>query len=94
MVHIKNMKSSYVIDCPCNLNCPNGCADCSNPICVCGDNSTPQNKENLDTCTKQKSIELGQCIIACDGDQSCDQSCVDLFKSQHEECPCQVIKVA
>ena len=77
-------------DCPCNLNCLNGCTGCPNPICVCGDNSTPQNQENLDICIKKNSIELGQCILDCNGNLACEQSCVDSFKSQHEECPCQV----
>ena len=39
---------------------------------------------------KEKSIDLGQCIIDCNGDQSCEQSCVTLFKYQYEKCPCQV----
>ena len=77
-------------DCPCNTNCPDGCNGCSNPICVCGENPSPQNKDNLKQCIKKKSIDLGQCIIDCKDDQSCEQSCVDLFKVQYDECPCQV----
>ena len=77
-------------DCPCNMNCPNGCIGCLNPICVCGENLSPQNQDNLQECMKEKSIDLGQCIIDCNGNQSCEQSCVSLFKEQYEQCPCQV----
>ena len=79
-----------IVDCPCNLNCPNGCNDCPNPICVCGENQSPQNKDNLEQCMKEKSIDLGQCIIDCKGDESCEQSCVNLFKDRYNQCPCQV----
>ena len=77
-------------DCPCNTNCPNGCNGCPNPICVCGENPSPQNEDNLQECKKEKSIDLGQCIIDCKDDHSCEQSCVNLFKFQYEQCPCQV----
>ena len=77
-------------DCPCNTNCPDGCNGCSNPICVCGENPSPQNKDNLKQCMKDKSIDLGQCIIDCKNNQSCEQSCVSSFKNQYDRCPCQV----
>ena len=77
-------------DCPCNTNCPHGCVDCQNPICVCGENSSPQNKENLETCKNEKSIDLGQCIIDCRNDQDCENTCVDHFKIEYQACPCQV----
>ena len=80
----------FASDCPCNEHCPNGCLDCPNPICVCGENSSPQNKDNLETCKKEKSIDLGQCIIDCGSDQACENSCVELFKAEYGECPCQV----
>ena len=83
----------YFQDCPCNVNCPNGCNGCANPICVCGENQSPQNENNLKECKKEKSIDLGQCIIDCKEDQSCEQSCDNLFKAQYEECPCQVRKI-
>ena len=84
--------SSYIIflDCPCNLNCPNGCNDCPNSICVCGENPSPQNEDNLEQCKNERSIYLGQCIIDCKDDQSCEQSCVSFFKMQYDQCPCQV----
>ena len=72
------------------MNCPNGCKGCPNPICVCGEIPSPQNEDNLKECVKEKSIDLGQCIIDCDDDQSCEQSCVDSFKGQYDQCPCQV----
>ena len=82
------------LDCPCNTNCPNGCAGCRHPICdehpICGGNDTDQNKENLEMCTNEKSIDLGQCIIDCGNNQLCERSCVELFKTEHGKCPCQV----
>ena len=72
------------------MNCPTGCNGCPNPICVCGDNPSPQNEDNLKECIKERSIDLGKCIIDCKDDQSCEQSCVNLFKTEYEECPCQV----
>ena len=80
-------------DCPCNSNCPDGCNGCSNPICVCGENPTSQNKDNLKQCMKDKSINLGQCIIDCRNNQSCEQSCVTSFKDQYDQCPCQVRRI-
>ena len=38
----------------------------------------------------EKSIDLGQCIIDCKNDESCEESCVTLFKEQYDLCPCQV----
>ena len=77
-------------DCPCNTNCPDGCNDCSNPICVCGGNSSSQNKDNLQQCMIEKSINLGQCIIDCNRERTCEQSCVNMFNEQYDQCPCQV----
>ena len=85
-------KNIILLDCPCNINCPNGCNDCSNPICVCGENPSPQNRDNFHECIREKSIDLGQCIIDCGDDESCEQTCVNLFKSHYDQCPCQVWK--
>ena len=82
--------SCNLLDCPCNLNCLNGCNGCPNPICVCGENMTRQNEDNFKECMQEKSIDLGRCIVDCKDDQLCEQSCVDLFKSRYDECPCQV----
>ena len=72
------------------MNCLNGCSGCPNPICVCGENPSPQNEDNLKECIKGRSIDLGQCIIDCKDDQSCEESCVNLFKAEYDQCPCQV----
>ena len=53
-------------------------------------NPSSQNKDNLETCQIDKSIDLGQCIIDCNSDQAYETSCVDRFKEEFEECPCQV----
>ena len=78
--------------CPCNDQCPNGCEDCPNPICVCGANPSPQNVDNLNNCTSVNSMDLGECILDCTktGNKLCDESCVEDFRTQHQSCPCQV----
>ena len=57
---------------------------------MCGGNSSSQNKENLQQCIVEKSINLGQCIIDCNREQTCEQSCVNMFNEQYDQCPCQV----
>ena len=44
------------LDCPCNINCSNGCNGCSNPICVCGEHSSPQNQDNLSSIERDKTF--------------------------------------
>ena len=47
-------------DCPCQTNCPNGCVDCSNPIC---------NLENVDVLvlnshiSQPNNIRVNQAMI-------------------------------
>ena len=89
MTQLKNLR--VLSDCPFNVNCPNGCSDCLNPICVCGEKLSSHNEESLRRCMTDKSINLGQCIIDCKNDKVCESSCVELFKSEYEECPCQVV---
>ena len=85
-----SIPDTFTQDCPCNVNCPNGCDGCPNTICVCGENPLPQNEDNLQQCKKETSIDLGQCIIDCKNDEPCEKSCVALFKEQYAQCPCQV----
>ena len=35
-------------------------------------------------------MDLEQCIINCDNQQACENTCVDHFKVEYETCPCQV----
>ena len=88
MLHIRYL--SLFSDCPCGLNCPNGCNNCPNPICTCGEYPTPQNKDNLNNCVSEKSSELGQCYLQCKGNVQCGEFCWEEFKSAFESCPCQV----
>ena len=84
--------STCSASCPCSEGCPDGCDGCSNPICVCNANPTPQNEENYKNCLREKSDDLGQCILDCQstGSQTCKNNCVSDFERQHESCPCQV----
>ena len=48
------------------------------------------NDDNLDACLNKNSMTLGQCILDCNDDSSCETDCVSAFKDEHLECPCQV----
>ena len=48
------------------------------------------NDDNLKACLNKTSKTLGQCILDCNDDTSCETACVSAFKSEHSECPCQV----
>ena len=48
------------------------------------------NDDNLDACLTKNSKTLGQCILDCEDDISCESACVATFKVDHSECPCQV----
>ena len=45
----------------------------------------------METCKNEKSIDLGDCIIDCQNNQACENTCIDNFKAEYETCPCQVI---
>ena len=48
------------------------------------------NADNQDACLSKTSKTLGQCILDCNDDNSCETACVSAFKDEHSECPCQV----
>ena len=48
------------------------------------------NADNQDACLSETSKTLGQCILDCNDDSSCETECVSAFKDEHSECPCQV----
>ena len=50
------------------------------------------NDDNLDACLSKNSKSLGQCILDCNNDTSCEADCVATFKDKHSECPCQVFQ--
>ena len=90
MLNLGNHTKANISDCPCNSNCPNGCDDCPNAICACGENPTTQNQDNLSSCFHENSFELGECYLYCDGNVQCETSCGEVFKSEYKSCPCQV----
>ena len=49
------------------------------------------NADNQDACLSETSKTLGQCILDCNDDSSCETECVSAFKDEHSECPCQVV---
>ena len=48
------------------------------------------NDYNIDACLNLTSKTLGQCVLDCKDDSSCETDCVSAFKNEHSECPCQV----
>ena len=48
------------------------------------------NADNQDACLDKTSKTLGQCILDCNEDSTCETTCVSAFKDEHLECPCQV----
>ena len=48
------------------------------------------NDYNIDACFNNTSKTLGQCILDCKDDNSCETDCVSAFKNEHSKCPCQV----
>ena len=48
------------------------------------------NADNKEACLDKTSRTLGQCILDCNDDSTCETVCVSAFKSEHSECPCQV----
>ena len=50
-----------------------------------------KNDDDLEACIAKNSKTLGQCILGCKDDTSCESACVSSFKTDYSECPCQVI---
>ena len=51
------------------------------------------NADNQDACLSKTSKTLGQCILDCNDNNSCETDCVTAFKDEHSECPCQVFRI-
>ena len=85
-----NMTLYRFLDCPCKLNCPNGCDGCQNPICSCGENLSAEDQDNLNSCVHGSGVEFSECYLNCDGNDQCRTSCLEEFESDFETCPCQV----
>ena len=98
--HVYNISS--ISACPCHTDCIDGCKGCDNPICFCNVSKNykiytsllvfkdDSNADNQKACLDKTSKTLGQCILDCKDDSTCETTCVSTFKSEHSECPCQV----
>ena len=75
-------------DCPCDIDCIQGCVDCPNPICVCSDRKNENDHWNA--CMDQHGSRWGRCIDKCDGNRICEDDCVVQFKEAKKSCPCEV----
>ena len=91
--------------CPCHIDCIDGCNGCENPICFCDVSWNYQfismlfvfkddsNADNQEACFTKNSKTLGQCILDCNDESTCEAACVSAFKNDHSECPCQVCRM-
>ena len=78
---------NFILDCPCDTECPHGCFGCSNTICAeCADK---ENNQNWYRCIQKYGADLGFCIYYC-SDDGCIDSCVADYQNQILNCPCEV----
>ena len=92
----------HILDCPCEIGCLDGCDDCDNAVCQCEvrysmitDGCNPiikdlETNQDWNICIDDNGATLGRCIYACDGNKSCEDNCLDGFKSRQANCPCEV----
>ena len=87
--------------CPCHTNCPNGCP-CGNYLteddidcCSDVDINPPENEncvilweEEIEQCRDHCSASTQQCLVACEGDESCRAVCYDNNARCVGQCPC------
>ena len=71
--------------CPCQAQCPGGCDECNSAFCKC-QSDEPSNDQI--ECEEQASIELGDCILSCNGGQQCISTCLRAYDLQLFNCPC------
>ena len=69
------------------MNSPPQCSENINNLIILKDAT---NDDNMEACFSKNSKTLGQCILDCKDDTSCEAACVTTFKDEHSECPCQV----
>ena len=95
------MYKHVYLACPCHTDCIDGCQRCENPICFCNVSENidllfiinfkdDSNADNQEACLDKTSKTIGQCILDCKDDSNCETTCVQIFKNEHSECPCQV----
>ena len=92
-----------ILECPCEIGCPDGCEDCQNPVCECEVKWTImcytkfqisfqdlETNQDWNICIDDNGATLGRCIYACDDNESCETDCVNSFKIRQTNCPCEV----
>ncbi|CAG5078362.1 Oidioi.mRNA.OKI2018_I69.PAR.g8966.t1.cds [Oikopleura dioica] len=71
--------------CPCFRDCPEGCENCPNSICLCVD---PENNPYTKQCSKAAFTRLDLCLESCYLDKNCMDDCLDNYKEEIDYCPC------
>ncbi|CBY23939.1 unnamed protein product [Oikopleura dioica] len=74
------------LDCPCAVNCPNGCDGCPNEVCSC---YQPQlDSPFYKTCMSEASTMFNGCVMGCPLNTTCHENCFSDFQDEAERCPC------
>ena len=84
--HLCSMElTSCQNDCPCMVNCPNGCDECHYCSCI-----WPDENKDYQQCYKVKELEYFECFLECSmGDLDCEADCLRDFHENLKVCPCQ-----
>ncbi|CAG5113968.1 Oidioi.mRNA.OKI2018_I69.chr2.g8056.t1.cds [Oikopleura dioica] len=81
-----NRYSACMADCPCNLNCPNGCDGCDHPLCnVCDAESNMHSQQCKNEAVQKESLCKKSCEMT---DDDCYSQCHLELMNDKMECPC------
>ncbi|CBY17767.1 unnamed protein product [Oikopleura dioica] len=72
--------SNCLSDCPCGLNCPEGCEGCAHPLCTPSPCEDLDNNADYQRCKKQLTKELNECLDDCKNSLLCIDECTDEYK--------------
>merc|ERR1711935_1139757 len=73
--------------CPCFSQCPDGCSDCTNSICVC---AHPDDNPDYVNCVDWVESVYVECLVSCQaGDVHCLSICGQTYSRMLNECPCE-----
>ena len=102
-----NQPSNRHSECPCDIDCPNGCTGCENSVCECSVSSLSTISEsvltvvfqdvtenaNWNQCLDVNGASLARCIYNCNDNGGCEDECVSQFKGRTADCPCEVSRI-
>ncbi|CAG5114057.1 Oidioi.mRNA.OKI2018_I69.chr2.g8137.t1.cds [Oikopleura dioica] len=74
-------------DCPCGVNCPNGCEDCEHPTCQPSPCEIPEENKDFLRCKNSNEKMLNGCLSNCYS-YDCSEICTQEFLENTKNCPC------